>query len=366
MRVVLAGGGTGGHVTPALAVAEGLRARLGDAVQVDYVGTAHGIEHDLVPRAGIPFHMVHARGLLKRRWSDRIGGVAATARGVAESWRLLGRLRPDVVLGTGGYVTGPVGLAAVWRRVPLVLQEQNLWPGLTNRMLARRARVVLVAFAETARYLPSGCRVRVSGNPVRPALLALDRTAARARFELDDAAVMLVVTGGSQGAPAINRLMTRVWAEVASRPEVHCRWATGPQHYAAVREALAPAPDGRRLVVEPYLYDMDWSLAAADVAVGRAGAMTCTESLARGVPALLVPSPFVPEHTQERNAAHLAEAGAALSVTEDRLEAEGPKALLGLVDDPGRRAAMRAAGRALYRPDALERIVDAVMEAGGG
>jgi UDP-N-acetylglucosamine--N-acetylmuramyl-(pentapeptide) pyrophosphoryl-undecaprenol N-acetylglucosamine transferase len=363
VRVVLAGGGTGGHVTPALAVAEGLKARLGDGVDIAYVGTAHGVERDLVPRTGLPFHVVHARGLLKRRWVDRLEGVTATARGVVEAWRLLGRLRPDVVVGTGGYVTGPVGLAAVWRHIPLVLQEQNVWPGLTNRLLARRARVVMVAWADTARHLPPGSRIRVAGNPVRPSLLAVDRAAARERFGVEPGSVLVVATGGSQGAPAINRLMASAWPELARRSDVHCRWATGPGHYRSVVEQLAPPPDGQRLVVEPYLYDMDWVLAAADVAVGRAGAMTCTETLARGVAALLVPSPHVPEHTQERNAAYLADAGAALALPEDQVDENGAALLLQLVNDGGRRMAMAEAGRRLFRADALERIVDAVVEA---
>jgi len=340
-----------------------LKARLCDAVHVDYVGTAHGVERDLVPRAGLPFHVVHARGLLKRRWVDRLAGVTATARGVLEAWRLLAHLRPHVVVGTGGYVTGPVGLAAVWRGIPLVLQEQNVWPGLTNRLLAPRARVVLVAWADTARYLPPGSRIRVAGNPVRPSLLAVDRAAARARFGVEPGSVLVVATGGSQGAPAINRLMAAAWPELAGRSDVHCRWATGPRHYQAVVGHLTPPPDGQRLVVEPYLYDMDWALAAADVAVGRAGAMTCTETLARGVPALLVPSPHVPEHTQERNAAYLADAGAALSLPEDRVDADGVGYLLQLVNDGGRRLAMADAGRRLFRADALEHIVDAVIEA---
>jgi UDP-N-acetylglucosamine--N-acetylmuramyl-(pentapeptide) pyrophosphoryl-undecaprenol N-acetylglucosamine transferase len=366
LRVVLAGGGSGGHITPALAIYEGLQTRLGPQVDTLYVGTHHGLEHELVPRAGVPFRTIHAAAFLQRGVSGKLRGVAESARGVVDAWRLLGEFRPQVVVGTGGYVSGPVGLAALGRGIPLVLQEQNVWPGFTNRMLARYARAICVPFVEAIRYLPSGSRAIVSGNPVRPSLLAISRERARERFGIGSDEVLLVASGGSQGAPAINNFMIRMWPELARRPDVHVRWATGPRRYEAVRARLPDIGEtGTRLQVLPYLYDMDWVLNAADVAVGRAGANTCNEVLACGLAALLVPSPFVSEDHQTKNAAHLVRTGAAAMVTEAELDRDGPDTLNLLISDPGRREAMAKAARQQFRADALDRIVQAVLTAAG-
>jgi UDP-N-acetylglucosamine--N-acetylmuramyl-(pentapeptide) pyrophosphoryl-undecaprenol N-acetylglucosamine transferase len=366
LRVVLAGGGSGGHITPALAIYEGLQTRLGHNVDVLYVGTEHGLERDLVPRAGVAFRTVHAGALLRRGFGGKLRAVAETARGLVDAWRLLGQFRPRVVVGTGGYVSGPVGLAAVGRGIPLVLQEQNVWPGFTNRMLARRAHAICVPFAEAVRYLPDGSRAIVSGNPVRPSLLAISRDAARERLGVGADDVLLVASGGSQGAPAINNFLLRMWPALAGQPHVHVRWATGPRRYDAVAARLPEAAgSGSRLQVLPYLYDMDWALKAADVVVGRAGANTCNEVLACGLAALLVPSPFVSEDHQTKNAAHLADAGAAVMVAEADLERDGPDVLQALLSDRGRREALCRAARGQFRPDALDRIVEAVLAAAG-
>jgi UDP-N-acetylglucosamine--N-acetylmuramyl-(pentapeptide) pyrophosphoryl-undecaprenol N-acetylglucosamine transferase len=364
--VVLAGGGSGGHITPALAIYEGLRETVGGELQVLYVGTAHGLETDLVPRAGVPLATIHAAALLRAGVANKIRGGLESARGVVDAYRLLGRVRPHVVVGTGGYVSGPVGLAAVLRKVPLVLQEQNVWPGFTNRVLARRARAICVPYAEAVNYLPAGARAVVTGNPVRPSLLGISREAARQHFGLGPEDILLVASGGSQGAPAINRFMTRMWPELARRPAVHVLWATGPRRFDEVRKLLSESSsDGTRLQVLPYLYDMDWALRAADVAVGRAGANTCNEILACGVAGLLVPSPFVSENHQAKNAEHLAAAGAAVTVAESRLDDDGASVLGALLDDRTRRTRMTEAAQRLFRADALSRIVHVVLSAAG-
>ncbi len=358
---MLAGGGSGGHISPALAIAEGLTDRLGDQVTVAYIGRAGGLEATLVPRAGLPFYGIVAAGLLRPGLGAKVRGAAVAAGGVWQSLALLGRLEPDVVVGTGGYVAGPVGLAAAWRHVPLVIQEQNVWPGLTNRWLARRARLVLAPHPEAVRYFPSGTRLRVVGNPVRRSLVDQDRGAARAALGIRDEWVLVVATGGSQGAPAINRLMAGVWEAAQGRADVAILWACGPRHRAETAARVGDPVD-HRLRWQEYFYDMDVVLAAADVVVGRAGAMTCAEAAARGLPQVLVPSPHVAENHQEKNARHAEQAGAAVVVREDAVESEGVGAVLQLVADPPRREAMGAAARRLHHADAVERMVDAVVE----
>lgn len=361
MRVVLAGGGTGGHITPALAIAEALRVACGPRIDIHYVGSPSGLEAELVPRAGFRFYPVAAGPLMKPGWQAKLRGVWRSAVGFRQARQVLRAIAPQVVVGTGGYVAGPVGLAAVSLGIPLVLQEQNVWPGLTNRWLARRAAAVLVPYAEAAKHFPAGAPLHVVGNPVRPSLLAVDRAAARQALGIVPHHVLVVATGGSQGAPAVNRLMARLWELAAGEPAWAILWATGPRHFPSVAARLGdPDPDGRRRAV-PYLYDMDTALAAADLLVGRAGAMTCAEAAARGVPAVLIPSPYVAENHQAYNARYLESEGAAIVVEEAAAETEGVVAVAACLRDPEARARMSEAARRLHRPDAMQQIVDIIL-----
>jgi UDP-N-acetylglucosamine--N-acetylmuramyl-(pentapeptide) pyrophosphoryl-undecaprenol N-acetylglucosamine transferase len=362
--MALTGGGSGGHVNPALAVAEALQSH--GPVHLFYVGTAHGIEADLVPRAGIAFHAIHAAALLKPGPVPKARGAWHTLWGTLEAWRLLRRERPAVVFATGGYVAGPVGVAASWLGIPLVLYEPNVWPGLTNRLLARRATVVVTSHADTARHLPPGTPIQVVGYPVRAAVRAEDRGAARNKLGLPPDAVVVVATGGSQGAPAINTLMAGVWARALSHPQWCVIWATGPRRYDAAVASISPDAAPERLRVSAYLYDMEVALAAADVVVGRAGAGTLAEAAARGVPMVMVPSPHVSEHHQERNAALWQEHGAGVAVAEGEVATTGVEAVVALMADRERRAAMGERARQFYRPDAVDRIAAAVLGAAGG
>jgi UDP-N-acetylglucosamine--N-acetylmuramyl-(pentapeptide) pyrophosphoryl-undecaprenol N-acetylglucosamine transferase len=362
VRVVVAGGGSGGHIYPALAIADSLRERLGADVEVNYIGSRHGLERDVVPRTGLPFYPIQAGALLNPGPMAKVQGAMATVEGVWQALWLLKRLRPQVVVGTGGYVSGPVGLAASLLKIPLVIQEQNVWPGLTNRWLARRAAAVLVPFAEAVRYFPSGARIRVVGNPVRPEVVNQDRTAARAKLGLDPGWTVILAFGGSHGAPAINRLMTQVWTAVAARPDVAVLWATGRRYYEAVMTVLSPAPDGHRLRAVDYLYGTETAMAAADLMVARAGMITSAERAARGVPAVLVPSPHVAENHQQKNADFLAAEGAAVVVREAEADRAGLEAVMALVNDPEARHRMGEAARRLHHPDAGQRILDAILE----
>lgn len=363
MRVVLTGGGTAGHISPALAIAESLQARPGDGIEIHYIGMGGGLEQKLVPRAGLPFHPVYAGGLLKPGlWPKILGGLRA-ARGLWQSYLTLGRLAPDVVVGTGGYVSGPVGLAASWRGIPLVLLEPDVWPGLTNRMLARRAHTVMVPYAEAVKHLPEGTHAKVTGTPVRPSLVTAERDDARQRLGLDADWTVLLAFGGSLGAPAINRLMTMAWPVLAAEKKWAVIWATGQRHFSVVMPSLDPPPDDRRLRVVEYWHEMDLAFAAADVLLGRAGANTCAEAEARGIPALLVPSPYVTGDHQRKNAEYLAGQGAALVVLEDRIETEGLPSLFGLMRNEEVRHRMGLAARSMFRPDAMTRIVETILAA---
>ena len=362
-RVLFACGGTGGHVYPAIAIADAVRAERPGAA-IAFAGTRDRMEWTAVPRAGYPIHAVTVsgfqRGLSGAALRRNLGFPFKLAAGVRDSLRLVGSFDADVVVGTGGYVSGPVGLAAVLRGRPLVVQEQNAIAGATNKLLATRARAVFVGFEATLADLPGAT---VAGNPVRADLVAASatdatRAAARAELGIAPEARVLLVTGGSLGAAPLNRATADALGTLLADPDVAVVWAAGTRYFEAVR-AAAPVHD--RLHLVPYLDRMDLAYAAADVALTRSGALTCSELAATGTPSVLVPSPNVTADHQTRNAAALAEAGAATLLPEARLMADVAAVVGGLLADDARRAAMRQACARVARPDAARDIASTVL-----
>ncbi len=370
-RVLLTGGGTGGHIYPALSIAAALREKL-STVEILYVGTADGLESRLVPREGLPFTAVAARGLVGKRPGDVARGLAALLRGSWQARAVIRRFRPHVVVGSGGYVSGPVVAAAVLARIPVALQEQNAVPGVTNRILSRFAGFVAAAYEESRPYFPRGAAVTVTGNPVRPEVVRADRAAARRGFGLADGERLVVVFMGSRGSATVNRAVTDMLPRLSGRPGVRVLFGTGEGHHDDVLRRAAAlgitpgAPGAANVEIRPYIHDMVSALAAADLVVSRAGAITLAELTARGLPAVLVPSPHVTHHHQERNARVLAERGAARVLPEAGLTGEAlAEAVFGLLEDADLLARMAAASRALGRPEALDRIVDGILRLSG-
>jgi UDP-N-acetylglucosamine--N-acetylmuramyl-(pentapeptide) pyrophosphoryl-undecaprenol N-acetylglucosamine transferase len=343
---------------PAIAVADELRA---SGAEVSFLGTRERIEADLVPAAGYEIDFLKARGIDRgsRLRAGLAAGEAVVATGTA--LRALWRRRPDAVLGGGGFVAGPAGLAAVLGRVPLVLTEADSHLGLANRLLARRARRVCLAFPIAGR---EGERYALTGRPVPAAVLAGDRGAARARFGIEAGARCLLVVGGSQGARSINECAVAALAEQPGRgfDVVH---VAGRRDYDELRARLDAAPHRERYTLLAYEPDLGDCLAACDLVLGRAGG-SIFELTATGRPAVLVPFPHAAAGHQESNAAWMAEAGAAVTIRDAELE---PAALAAtvteLLDDGPRLATMAAASAALARPDAARRIADHVLAVAG-
>jgi UDP-N-acetylglucosamine--N-acetylmuramyl-(pentapeptide) pyrophosphoryl-undecaprenol N-acetylglucosamine transferase len=359
---MIAGGGTGGHVYPALALAGELRRRRPDAAIV-FVGTARGIERDLVPRAGYPLELIRARGLVGKSPKDLLEGAIALPLGFVDSWRVVSRHRPRAVVGVGGYAAGPVVATAWARRIPTVVHESNAVPGLTNRLLAGIAGHVAVGGEEARRALPGAV---VTGNPVRAEFFSVAPLDPRPASRV----LRLLVVGGSQGATILNRLVPPALSDVDRRG---IRVEVVHQAGRRAMEA-ADAPGGVRELyraagrvpetVREFLHDLPAELAAADLVLCRSGAMTVAEVAAAGRPALFVPFRLATHGHQEANARALERAGAAVVVTEDEAEEGrlGP-ALAELLGDPARLAAMGRAARSLGRPDAAARVCDLVLEA---
>ena len=354
MRVVLTGGGTGGHIYPLLAVAQAAR-----DWHASFIGSPGGLEADIVPRSGLPFHAVTSGGVRGKSLPVRLRSLLRSGRGVLAAYRLLGRLRPQVVLSSGGYAALPVTVAARLRRIPLALIEPNATPGLANRVAMRYAACILVAYEAARDRLPEELRRRavVTGVPVRPGR-EISRHEARAALGVAQGDLLIAVTGGSQGAHALNEAVCGLGPLLGPGEQVLL--ATGRREY----ELWAPCA-GERLHVDAYFWDMDAVLAAADVFVGRAGAMTCAEILCAGVPAVLVPLQNPAVH-QDDNAQVLAGAGAAVVLEESRLTPEALwQALLPILRDSGRRQAMAAAAQGLCRPGAAQAAAQEVSRLGG-
>jgi UDP-N-acetylglucosamine--N-acetylmuramyl-(pentapeptide) pyrophosphoryl-undecaprenol N-acetylglucosamine transferase len=354
-HVVVMAGGTGGHVFPALAVAEVLLAR---GCSVSWLGTRQGIEARLVPAAGIPVDWLDIGGLRGKGWQGWLAAPWRLGKAVVQASAALRARRPAVVLGLGGFVAGPGGLAARLAGIPLVVHEQNAIAGLTNRSLARLAQRVLAAFPTA---FPAG-RATVTGNPVRANISALP--APTKRFATRQGVARVFVFGGSQGALAINRLLPAALGVLPQglRPTVLHQAGRGDERVAAVRAAYAAA--GVEAEVREFVEDMAAEYAAADLVVCRAGALTIAELAAAGIGAVLLPLSTAVDDHQTANAAWLVSAGAAVRIDERGLTAEALGAQLERVLAAGREGWLRMAeaARSCAITDAAEKVADICLE----
>lgn len=357
MKVVLAGGGTGGHVFPALALARELRAREIEAVMI---GTAKGLEATAFTAEGFSVEAIRVEGLRRMGTGAQARSLMLLPQALIRALWVLRRHQPRVVVGVGGYAAGPVAMAAVLRRLPLLIHEQNLTPGLTNRILARVADVVAVSFDETGSIL--GREAVTTGNPIRREILEADRRKGLEAFHLDPAKTTVLIFGGSQGARRINWAVAEALPHLDRlRDRLQVIHATGERDRFRM-ENVYRAWKGEARVL-PFIEDMASAYAAADVVVSRAGATTIAELTALGKPALLVPYPFATGDHQRGNAEAVVEVGGARLVldrdlTGHRLAVE----LYELVDDPGALADMGRAARRLGRPHAASRLADLVCQ----
>jgi UDP-N-acetylglucosamine--N-acetylmuramyl-(pentapeptide) pyrophosphoryl-undecaprenol N-acetylglucosamine transferase len=353
MQVLIMAGGTGGHVMPALAVAQELRAQ-GHGVR--WLGTAAGLEARVVPAAGIELFTLNVAGLRGKGVLRYLSAPVGLLRALLQAVGLLRRLRPDVVLGLGGYAAGPGGVAAFLLRRPLLIHEQNARPGLTNRLLARLAQRVLAGFPGLRL---AGRQAEFTGNPVRAQLQGLPPPCER----LSNAPRLLVL-GGSQGAQAINAAVPQALEllKQSGVPLPQVRHQAGRQHADAVMADYRER--GLTATVEGFIDDMAAAYGAADLAICRAGALTVAELCAVGLGALLVPFAHAADDHQTANARYLAGAGAAVLLPQADLTPLRLAEVLGsLLADPARRLAMADAARGLARPDAAQRVAAACLEA---
>lgn len=355
-RVLLAGGGTGGHVYPAVAIADAIRS-LAPRAAIAFAGTRERMEWEAVPRAGYAIHPISVSGFQRSMSLRNFTFPFKLMKGFAQSWALVRDFDPDVVVGTGGYVSGPVLLAASFRGRPIVIQEQNAYAGATNRMLARRAEQIHIAFPEASKYFPEGKTI-LSGNPTRRDLTEVDRLEGRQHYDVPDTASLLLVFGGSLGSAAINKAMEHHLQALLAVEDVYVIWQTGHRYYDQIRARVS---EHARLRLLKYIDRMDLTYAAADLALCRAGAITCSELMVTGTPSVLVPSPNVAEDHQTKNALSMVNAGAAVLLPEPELEQRLSDQALVLLTDENRRKQMSDNARSIARPDAAEQIARRVL-----
>ncbi|HUK25186.1 MAG TPA: undecaprenyldiphospho-muramoylpentapeptide beta-N-acetylglucosaminyltransferase [Terriglobales bacterium] len=354
MRAILAGGGTGGHVIPALAIAHELQKQY--AAEILFIGTARGMENRLVPAANFPLRLIEVGALNRVSLATRLKTLAALPRAVWAARRLLAEFQPDVVIGVGGYASGPTMLAAIRRGIPTLAFEPNVVPGFANRIIARWVSAAAVHFQETAKFFK---HARVTGVPVRQAFFEI------AAHRAPHPQPALLVFGGSQGAHAINQAMVRCLPELLKQaPQIHIIHQTGERDYNDALAAYRKA--GVSSEVYPFINDMPGFFSRADLLLCRSGASTVAEITAAGKPAIFVPFPRAADDHQRVNAQALERAGAGVVLEETRLDdvwlVETVSALL---NDGGRLSRMSQAARSLAHPHAARDIAQMAAELAG-
>jgi UDP-N-acetylglucosamine--N-acetylmuramyl-(pentapeptide) pyrophosphoryl-undecaprenol N-acetylglucosamine transferase len=357
MKVMITGGGTGGHTSPAVAIIEELQRR-DPHLLVQWVGRRGSIEERVATAMAVPFRAVPVEGWPRRNRVRRLWSVAKLGLGYLRALLLVRKFHPDVVVAVGGYVSLPVGLAAQHLGVPVVLHEQNKRLGMANRLLAPKAARLLLSYPDTLGEYPQE-RARVVGNPVRAAFLRPPSpAAARSSLGLDPAIPVVLIAGGSQGAGSINQAAADM-APLLHDEEMQIVWAAGPAHAAAFRGVADTRPHIRLIA---FIEDMATAGAAADIVVGRAGASSTAEIAVLGKPSILIPYPHATDNHQEQNARAFEAAGAAVVLLDH--ECSGARLLELLRDllaDAGRRARMATGALALARPEAVDAIAEELL-----
>jgi UDP-N-acetylglucosamine--N-acetylmuramyl-(pentapeptide) pyrophosphoryl-undecaprenol N-acetylglucosamine transferase len=363
VRIIFAGGGTGGHLSPAIAIAGKLRERLTPEYGYDFrfVGTKRGIEYRLKDKLGFPLELINVRGMVRSFTLKNLLVPFLLLGAIIKSIGIIRRFRPDIIVGTGGYVMGPVMLAAVLTGSRRVIQEQNSYPGVTTRQMAGRVDKVFLGFGDAVKFLSKNSQTVETGNPVKDIIGKVSRDEGRKYFGIDNNSKVILILGGSQGASAINR---NIMAHLESLPSGYeLIWQCGERDYKEVAAKAGGKATSRALF--PYTDRIEMAYAVADIAIARAGALTLAEIEQAGLPSILVPYPFAAGDHQRKNAASFSSSGAAIIFEDSQLgQIDLLSEAVGLFAS-GKIAAMTAAVEALRsrrKKPAVDIIADEILE----
>ncbi|MDA8354418.1 MAG: undecaprenyldiphospho-muramoylpentapeptide beta-N-acetylglucosaminyltransferase [Firmicutes bacterium] len=364
-KVLLSGGGTGGHIYPALSIAKAVR-RQNPQAEIGYIGTKNGLEARIVPKEGnIQFFDVEIQGFRRKLSLDNLQTVAKFLRAVRDCKQYIRDFQPDVVVGTGGYVSGPSLYAAARMGVPTLILEPDVLPGLTTRFLSRYVDTVAVSLSGSEKHLTKAERIIHTGNPRGTEVVRANAEAGRESLGIHDAdKPVILIFGGSRGAKPLNDAVTEMMPKIREARHLHFVYVTGEVHYETVTANIKD--DITNLTVRPYIYNMPDVLAGTSLVVGRAGASTLAELTALGVPSIMIPSPYVTNNHQEANARWLEEQGAGRMILERELSGERLwETIREIAEDADRRRQMSETARQLGRPDAAGEIVEELERLAG-
>jgi len=359
LKVLIAAGGTGGHVYPAIAIADALKEMYAN-VEILFVGTQDHMEWEVVPRAGYDISSIWISGFHRRLTIKNLLFPVKLVTSLIQSLSIIQNFNPDVVISCGGYVAGPVGWVANQKGIPLVIQEQNSFPGVTNRLLGKKAGIVFIAFKDAENYFPAG-KTELAGNPTRKSLTGADRQEAYKKFGFDPSKSTLLILGGSGGAKSINDAMLQNARKLHDDMNLQIIWQCGKRYYDQLRHELR-ASNFERLILTDFLQDMPDAYAVSDLIISRAGALSCSELALTGKPSILVPSPNVAGDHQTKNAESMVKEGAAELVLDNEINEVLPRLVERLINDEKRLKEMNKAALKLARPDAAKAIATKIVE----
>lgn len=363
MRVLLSGGGTGGHVYPAIAIANRIKEQYPDA-EIIFVGTEKGIESEIVPKYGYELKTVTVQGFKRKIDFDNVKRVFKLFKGLEQSRKVVKKFKPDVVIGTGGYVSGPVLFNAAISKVPTVIHEQNSFPGVTNKILSKVVTRVLTSFEDSHERFPEGSRDKLvlTGNPVRKEILVARKNIARKNLGISEDKKMVLCYGGSGGSEEINDAM-KVVIENMVKEDIAFIFATGKYYYEEFAKSIEYLNLKPYQQVVPYLEDMANALAASDLVIGSAGAISLAEITALGKPSIIIPKAYTAENHQEYNAKSIESKGAGIAILEKDLT---PKTLnetvFRLLGDRELLIDMENASKEIGKPEAIDLICDEIIK----
>ncbi|MBS7298174.1 MAG: undecaprenyldiphospho-muramoylpentapeptide beta-N-acetylglucosaminyltransferase [Eubacteriales bacterium] len=362
MRVIFAGGGTGGHINPAISIADYLR-KADEDFEALFIGTKRGLETKLVPAAGYDIKYIDIQGFDRKNLLKNFSVAAKLVKANAECVKIVKEFKPDAIVCTGGYVSGPVAIAAKKCRVPAIIHEQNVYPGMTVKGSQRYVDYVAVSFAETINHMSHKDKCVVTGNPIREEILAADKQKCREKLGISDDEKLVLIFGGSLGAPRINEAVAGLIPKVAGS-NIRILFGTGERNYKSVMERIGDVPSN--VTVTPYINNMAEVMAAADLAVTRSGAITVSELACLNKPAILIPSPNVVRNHQEQNAKEFEDANAAVMLRESELSPESLyTAITSLVSDDAKLVEMANNMESFAKRDALLEIAELVYKLRG-
>lgn len=363
MKVLLSGGGTGGHVYPAIAIANKIKEENPDA-EIVFVGTEKGIESEIVPKYGYELKTVTVQGFKRKIDFDNVKRVFKLFKGLEQSRRIVKKFKPDVVIGTGGYVSGPVLFNASMNKVPAIIHEQNSFPGVTNKILAKMVTKVLTSFEDSHVRFPEETRKKLvlTGNPVRKEILISKKSSARRKLGIQEDKKMVLCYGGSGGSRKINDSMKLVIRNLVNE-DVAFIYATGKNFYDGFIKDINDLQLKQYQKVVPYLEDMASALAACDMVIGSAGAISLAEITALGKPSIIIPKAYTAENHQEYNAKSIESKGAGIAILEKNLTAESLNdTVFKLLGDRELLIDMANASKEIGKPEAIDIIYKEVME----